>query len=477
MMHIAQQEKFQFDQLDGRRVEVDFTGGTLSSDGGLLLLRDLDTRLQIGKRLSKCFIDKRDQRFVQHQLEALVSQRLFALCAGYEDLNDHNRLREDPLIAMTVGKSDPTGNDRGGQNKGKPLAAASTLNRLELGNEKGSAHYRKIKPQALMMEELLIKVGVETLAPDTTEVVLDFDATDSIIHGLQEGRFFNAYYDNYCYLPLYCFMGDVPLWAQLRPCNIDASRGTVEALQKIVSAIRNRCPNSRIIVRGDSGFCREEVMSWCENNDVFYCLGLARNSRLLEKLDDALFRARLTACLTGGYARVFTDFNYQTRDSWAIARRVIGKAEIIKKGENPRFIVTNLPKDGFEQDQMNRFTATACYEEFYCARGEMENRIKEQQMDLFADRTSTHYMDSNQLRLYFSTFAYFLVERLRCLTLKGTQLAQATAGTIRLKIFKIAASLSFSVRRVHIRFASAFPFREIFSLVHKRILALKIVGT
>jgi len=476
-MHMAIQEKFQFEELEGRRVEADFTGGTLSSDGGLLLLRDLDKKSGISKRLSDCFVDTRDTRLVEHRLQELVAQRLPGLCAGYEDLNDHNRLREDPLVAVAVGKADPTGNSRSGQDKGKPLAGASTLNRLESGNEKGSPHYRKIKPQNSMMEALLIEVGVETLAADTAEVILDFDATDDIIHGLQEGRFFNAYYDTYCYLPLYCFMGDVPRWAQLRCCNIDASEGTVEALQKIVPAIRSRCPNARIIVRGDSGFCREKIMAWCENNEVHFCLGLARNSRLLEKLATAMFRARLAACLTGGHARIFTDFSYQTRDSWSTARRVIGKAEIVPKGENPRFIVTNLPHDGFGHDQMERFTATACYENFYCVRGDMENRIKEQQMDLFADRTSTHYMDPNQLRLYFSTFAYILMERLRCLTLKGTQLAQATAGTIRLKIIKIAASLSFSIRRVHIRFASAFSLREVFALAHKRIMALKSAVT
>jgi hypothetical protein len=472
-MQNAVQEKFQFDKLAGRQVECDFSGGTLSSDGGLILLRDMDNHLHLSERLSGCFTDMRKQRFVTHQLRELIAQRLLGLCAGYEDLNDHNRLRIDPLIAVAVGKADPTGNDRVGvQNKGNALAGASTLNRLELGNQEGSPHYRKIKANTEMIGDVLITMGVETLASDTAEVVLDFDATDDIIHGLQEGRFFNAYYGNYCYLPLYCFMGDIPLWAQLRSSDIDASKGTVEALQKIVPAIRNRCPDARIILRTDSGFCREEIMAWCEANNVSYVFGLARNSRLRDAIESTMFRAQLKACLTGGTAREFTEFQYQTRDSWSTARRVIAKAEVLPKGENPRFIVTNLSKDGFAPDQVERFAPAACYEKFYCARGNMENRIKEQQLDLFADRTSTHFMESNQLRLYLATFAYFLMERFRSVALKGTQLAQATAGTIRLKILKIAASVTISCRRIYIRFASAFPLREIFALAHKRIMIL-----
>jgi hypothetical protein len=472
-MHCGIQEKFQFDDLADRRVECDFSGGTLSSDGGLIVLRDMDKRLKLSERLADCFVDMRDQRFVDHKLRELIAQRVLGLCAGYEDLNDHNSLRLDPLVAVAVGKADPTGMERVGvENKGKALAGSSTLNRLELGNQDGSPHYRKIKPQMRMFEDLLVKMGIGTLDPKTSEVILDFDATDDIIHGLQEGRFFNAYYDDYCYLPLYCFIGDVPVWAQLRQSDIDASNGTVEALKKIVPAIRQRCPYARIIVRADSGFCREEIMAWCEANDVLYVLGLARNSRLIGYLESTMFRARMKACLTGGYAREFTEFEYQTRDSWSRARRVIGKAEILSKGENPRFIVTNLPEDGFGDDQQERFAPAACYENIYCARGNMENRIKEQQLDLFADRTSTHYMATNQLRLWFSTFAYFLLQRLRSLTLSGTQLATATAGTIRLKLLKIAASVTVSCRRVHIRFASAFPLLEVFALVYKRIMAL-----
>jgi hypothetical protein len=467
------EETYSFDPLAGRNVESDFSGGHLSSDGGLILLRQMDSHLKLSHRLCACFEDLRLQCLVDHSVRELVAQRVLGLCAGYEDLNDHQELRLDPLVALAVGKEDPTGMNRiNPEDRGKALAGASTLNRLELGNQAGPDRYRKIKPQKDKIETLLTEIGVETLVPDTAEVVLDFDATEDIIHGLQEGRFFNGYYDDYCYLPLYCFAGDVPLWAQLRTSDIDACKGTVEALQKIVPLIRKRCPKARIIVRGDSGFCREEIMAWCEDNHVYYCFGLARNQRLLTLLEEALFYARMKACLCSGYARHFAEFQYQTLNSWGRPRRVIGKAEILPKGENPRFNVTNLPKDGFTPDEKDRFAPAALYEKFYCARGNMENRIKEQQLDLFADRTSSHCMAPNQLRLWFSTFAYFLMERLRTLTLHGTQLAKATAGTIRLKLLKIAAHVTISCRRIYIRLASAFPMKEAFASAHQRLLAL-----
>jgi len=472
------QEKFPFNDLAGRRVEIDFSGGYLSSDGGLLLLRQMDSHLDLSAKLAECFYDGRDQRYVEHQIEELVAQRVLGLSAGYEDINDHNDLRLDPLMAVTAGKPDPTGMDRVcTEDKGKALAGASTLNRLELGNQDGAGRYRKIKAKREKIEDLLIDFGVQTLTPDTPEVILDFDATDDIIHGLQEGRFFHAYYGNYCYLPLYCFVGSVPLWAQLRMSDMDASKGTVEALEKIVPAIRRRCPQARIIVRADGGFCREVIMAWCETNEVYYCLGLARNSRLLEEMTPTMFRARAKACLLGGYAREFSEFQYRTLDSWSRSRRVIAKAEVLPKGDNPRFIVTNLPANGFDADHSERFAPAAAYENLYCARGEMENRIKEQQMDLFADRTSTKYMESNQLRLWFSTFAYLLIERLRTLALHGTQLAKATAGTIRLRLLKIAAHVTVSCRRIYIRLASAFPMREVFATAHHRLIALLDTST
>lgn len=467
------QEKFQFDDLAGRRVECDFSGGYLSSDGGLLLLRQIDAELGLSNALAGCFHDDRDPRYVEHQLPELIAQRLFGLSAGYEDLNDHNDLRRDPLMAVAVGKVDPTGMDRRyTEDKGNALAGASTLNRLELGNQQGAEHYRKIKANMEMIEGLLVEFGVRTLAPECAEVVLDFDATDDPIHGLQQGRFFHAYYGNYCYLPLYCFAGSVPLWAQLRTSNMDASKGTVEALEKIVPAIRRRCPQARIIVRGDSGFCREDIMAWCEREGIYYCFGLARNARLMKLSERAMFFAKATACLTGGHAREFIEFQYRTLNSWSRSRRVIAKAEVLPKGENPRFILTNLPPDGLGATEIGRFAPAACYEKFYCARGDMENRIKEQQLDLFADRTSTHHMDANQLRLWFSTFAYFLIERMRTLTLQGTELERATAGTIRLKLIKIAAHITISCRRIYVRLASACPSRDVFADGHQRLRAI-----
>ena len=464
-------EKFQFSDLESRRVESDFTGGYLSSDGGALLVRQIDSHLGTSSRLAECFVDYRDQRFVEHHLPELVAQRLYGLTLGYEDLNDHNLLRLDPLLAVAVGKADPTGMDRScEEDKGKPLAGASTLNRMELGNQEGPSHYRKIKPDMLKIEQLLIDQGMETLPSDTSEVVLDFDATDDIIHGMQDGRFFHGYYRNYCYLPLYCFVGSVPLIAQLRSSNLDASKGTVEALEKVVPAIRKRFPQARIIVRGDSGFCRESIMAWCEENKIHYCFGLARNRRLESFLDRSFFWARATACLTGGHARVFCEFEYQTIKTWSRPRRVIGKAEVLPNGDNPRFIVTNLPIDGFCDSERERFDPRSCYEDFYCARGDMENRIKEQQLDLFSDRTSTHYMGSNQLRLWLSTFAYTLIERMRALCLKGTQLEKATAGTIRVRLLKIAAHVSISYRRIYVKLASAFPMREVFATAHKKLM-------
>lgn len=464
---------FQFDPLNQRQVVADFSGGHLSSDGGALLLRQVDGLSGISAKLASCFSDDRNQVFVEHSLPELIAQRLYGLALGYEDLNDHNALRVDQLLATTVGKEDPTGMNRvSAEDKGKPLASASTLNRLELGTESGAAHYRKIQARPEQIEQALLDAGVQTLAAKTLEVVIDLDATDDIIHGLQEGRFYHGYYRNYCYLPLYAFIGSVPVWAQLRTSNMDASKGTVEALKKIVQAIRNHCPQARIIVRADSGFCRDEILVWCEANNVFYCVGLARNKRLEALLADAFFSARAKACLCGGKAREFVDFSYRTKDSWSCARRVIGKAEVLPDGDNPRFIVTNLPAEGFEDEDSERFCPCACYEEFYCARGEMENRIKEQQLDLFADRTSTHYLGSNQLRLWFSTFAYLLLDRLRTLGLQETQMAQATVGTIRVRLLKVAAHIAVSVRRVYIRLASAFPLQNVFTAAYLQLRGL-----
>lgn len=457
-------QSFLFDDLGSRKVVADFSGGHISSDGGALLLRQLDSSLGLTRKLASCFSDSRDQRFVEHSLHQLLTQRVFGIALGYEDLNDHDTLRRDPLMAVAAGKEDPLGLDRRHErDKGFALASDSTLNRLELGNNKKSAAH-KIQANPEEIAALLVRAGVGTLKKNATEVVIDLDATDNTIHGQQEGRFFHGYYDSYCYLPLYAFIGKVPVWAELRTSDADASRGSVQALESIVAQVRRRCPRARIIVRGDSGFCREEIMAWCEAQapQVYYCLGLARNTRLLQELEDAFFSARMKACLTGGVAREFREFEYRTLDSWSRARRVIGKAEVLNDKDNPRFIVTNLPADGFEDDASGRFAPAALYENFYCARGEMENQIKQQLMDLKADRTSTHYMASNQLRLWLSTFAYLLMERLSALTLHDTKLQRASVGTIRLRLLKIGTLITVSVRRVYIQLASGFAFQDVF---------------
>src|SRR5580692_6767068 len=405
--------KFQpllFNSLAARQVVTDFSAGHLSSDGGMLLLRQIDEGLGISRSLAGCFSDLRNPLLIEHSVRELVAQRLLGLAAGYEDLNDHSLLRLDPLFAVAVGKEDPLGTGRVSQDQGKALASASTLNRLELGNNKKTA-YHKISAHHESIEGTLLRKGVSCLPKHSKEVVIDLDASDDPLHGQQEGRFFHGYYGCYCYLPLFAFVGSVPLWAELRTSDGDAARGAVDALKKIVAAVRKRCRKARIIVRADSGFCREEIMAWCETQQpvVYYCLGLARNSRLRELIDEKFARVRESAILCGGVARGFTEFQYQTLKSWTISRRVIGKAEVLGDKDNPRFIVTNLAAKGFkdqqQQQRIDRFCAQKCYEDFYCARGDMENQIKQQYLDLEADRTSSHWMASNQLRLWFSAFA------------------------------------------------------------------------
>lgn len=449
--------QMEFQGLGKRKVVASFDGGHLSSDGGALLLRELDSRLNLIDRFAACFTDHRDAELVEHTLPTLLRQRIFGLALGYEDLNDHDRLRLDPLIALASGREDIEGKERlHDADRGKPLASPSTLNRLELTPEDANANsrYKKLVYHAEHIEALMVELFLESFKTPPRELILDFDATDDPLHGNQEGRFFHGYYGHYCYLPLYVTCGDELLVAKLRRSNIDACDGTVPELERLVTAIRAKFPRTRIILRGDSGFCRDEIMAWCEMNNVYYLLGLAKNARLIKRLEPALFKATLRHRLTGVPCREYVCFDYQTLNSWSRARRVIGKAEQLSGKTNPRFIVTNLPEDYATPD--------ALYEKHYCARGDMENRIKEQQLDLFADRTSTHTMRANQLRLWFSSMAYILMNRMRATTLAGTEMASATCGTIRLKLFKIAASLKVSVRRIVLQMPDACPFQEIF---------------
>lgn len=459
--------QMQFQGLGRRKVQADFEGGEVSSDGGLLLLREVDQQLNIIDQFAQCFTDYRDPELVEHTLAELLGQRIYGIATGYEDLNDHDDLLRDVLLAVSVGKTDIEGQARRREaDKGKALASSSTLNRLELtpANAGHNARYKKIVYCGEMIETLFVDFFLQSFQEAPDEIILDFDATDDPIHGGQEGRFFHGYYDCYCYLPLYVTCGDHLLVAKLREADQDASAGSVEILARLIARIRAQWPGVRIIVRGDSGFARDAIMALCEATPrVYYVLGLAKNARLLKQIGNAQVAAYARHIQTGAAARVFTEFSYRTLNSWSTPRRVVAKAEYLKKGFNPRFIVTNLPEDYAPMKRL--------YEDVYCARGEMENRIKEQQLDLFADRTSTHTMRANQLRLWFSSLAYVLVSAVRRIGLKGTRLAKATCGAIRLKLFKIGARIKVSVRRVMVHLATACPYRDVFHAAWQNLIA------
>lgn len=451
---------FDFQPLGSRQVTAGFDGGTITSDAGGLLLREVEAQTGLLADLACCFEDFRDPELIEHSVEELIKQRVFALALGYEDLNDHDQLRADPLLATLVGKRDVTGEKRlDPRDRGKPLAGKSTLNRLELTPARASAksRYKKIVAQQQKLAEWFVKAYLRLNPTPPEEIVLDLDATDDPIHGHQSGRFFHGYYDSYCYLPLYIFCGEHLLLAKLRPSNIDASAGSTKQVAWIVAMIRQHWPAVRIVLRGDSGFCREKLMAWCEENHVDYVFGLAKNKRLVKILGKELHEAQQQFTATGEPARVFKDFTYRTRKSWSRERRVVGKAEHLEKGSNPRFIVTSLSEE--------RFAARALYEDLYCARGDMENRIKEQQLCLFADRTSCQTMRANQLRLWLSSAAYVLVQALRQHGLQDTPLAQARCDTIRLKLLKIGAIVRVAVRRVWFSLASSCPYQAIFAQV------------
>jgi Transposase DDE domain group 1 len=463
------QSSFFFHRAGRRDVVARFDGGHISSDGGGVLLREVERRARIVGQFADCFTDHRDPDRVEHPLAHLIGQRVFGLALGYEDVNDHDTLRRDPLLALLVGDDDPAGQTRRRRrDRGKPLAGKSTLNRLELtpvaANERH--RYKKIVASMAKIERLLVSLFLqehEASAGVPTEIVLDVDATDDPVHGDQLGKFFHGYYGCYCYLPLYVMCGDFVLAAKLRPSRIDASAGVVGELARIVAQVRERWPNVRIIVRGDSGFCRENLMNWCESAGVDYILGLAKNKRLLRAIGAQLHDAKVQCDATGEPARVFRDLDYRTAKSWSRSRRVVAKAEHLPgvRGENPRFVVTSLSADEVD--------ARTLYEDRYCARGDMENRIKEQQLCLFADRLSCEDMRANQLRLYFSTIAYTLLAALRRRGLAGTELAHAQASTIRTRLLKIGVRVTVTARRVWLSMSQAFPLQHLFALVHRRL--------
>lgn len=494
----CKQESFGFHPLFRREIRVGFDGGNISSDGGGLLLREVEKRTGIIAGFARCFADGRNPDWIEHTVKELVGQRVYGLALGYEDLNDHQQLRQDPLLALLVEKEDPTGKDRARKrDQGKALAGKSTLNRLELTGTKTKPRkavaavnvalapagemkpdrYKKISLDFTAVDRLLVDLFLDTWSEEPKELVLDLDSTDDPLHGNQEGRFFHGYYGHYCYLPLYIVCGEHVLCARLRSSNIDGARGCVEELKRIVQQIRGRWRKVRIILRGDSGFCRDELLSWCEEEQekakkealgpepelgrgVDFCIGLARNSRLQTEIEEALQEAEQQFRQTGKAARVYREFLYQTRESWPRERRVIAKAEHLEKGANPRFVVTSLSAEEWPAERL--------YEKLYCARGEMENRIKEQLM-LFADRTSTAYVHSNQVRLYFSTLAYQLLQALRQLGLRGTEWAQAQCNTIRVKLLKIGAAIRVTVRRVWISLSESCPYAALFRKIWQQL--------
>ncbi len=443
------QSEFGFEACGRREIVARFDGGTISSDGGAFLLRQADKRLNLLPRLAECFLDGRNPERVEHSVQEMLSQRIYGLALGYEDLNDHEQLRKDPVFGILAGRADWE----------EPLAGKSTLNRMELGAG-AKDRYKKITYWKAAVDELLVKVFLESHHTTPGEIVLDVDTTDLTLHGKQEGRFFHGYYDSYCYLPLYVFCGEHVLCARLREANHDAAFGSLLEIERIVAQIRTAWPEVKIILRGDSGFCRNELMSWCESNQVDFVFGLARNKRLRKIIGAEMNEATQQWNKTGKPARVFSEFSYRTKKrnkgGWNRERRVVAKAEHIDGKENPRFVVTSLTSE--------EATSKVVYEQRYCARGDMENRIKEQ-FSLFADRVSTETMRANQMRLYLSAMAYVLVSGLRRLGLQATELAQAQVSTIRTKLLKIGAQIRITVRKVWVSMASSYPWQNLYEQV------------
>ena len=448
---------FEFAPVAGREVVAGFDGGAITSDAGALLLGEANRAIRLTERFAACFADGRVPELIEHTVDTMVLQRVIGIALGYEDLNDHDELRHDPMLAVLAGKLSAKRSDCA------PLAGKSTLNRLELSRSIAT-RYHRVSHDPAAIERLFVDVFLEAHRRPPEQIILDLDATDDPLHGHQEGRFFHGYYDCYCYLPLYIFCGRHLLAARLRRSNIDGAAGSIDEVARIVAQIRHRWPRTRILLRGDSGFAREALMAWCEANRVDFLFGLARNERLEAAIRDEMLQAGLDSVRTGTAARRFKDFMWSTLDSWSRNRRVIGKAEVTRAEANPRFVVTSLPS--------REVAAQHLYEVIYCARGEMENRIKECQLDLFADRTSAATMRANQLRLWFAAMAYVLLCALRRIGLAHTQFAEATCGTLRLKLLKLGALVRISVRRIKFAMASACPWQDEFALAHVRLRKL-----
>jgi hypothetical protein len=438
-------DSLRFASLDSKAIVADFLGGRLTTDAGALLLREVAARTGLFRDLDAVIPDPRHPVFIIHEQHALLAQRITAIALGYEDLNDHQTLRADPVLQVVAGKQ---------PEEELPLASPPTLCRLE---------NRIDRKTLIRIAGVFVDQFIASHAQPPEHLTLDFDATDDRVHGKQEGRFFHGYYDDHCFLPLYVFSGDELVTAYLRPSNIDASKHSRSVLKLLVQKLRVAWPNVKITVRGDSGFCRWRLMRWCDSHGIGYVFGLAKNSVLERSAIDEISRAQRQFLQTGQPQRIFGSFAYAA-STWDRQRRVIVKGEHNAQGANPRFIVTNEPGDPRE-----------LYEDVYCQRGEMENRIKEQQLDLFADRTSCHRFLANQFRLFLSSAAYTLVQALRRTALAGTELAQAQVGTIRLRLFKVAARVVVSARRVVFHLASSYPYRQLFAAVYERLTGVERV--
>ena len=444
---------FAFEAVERRAVVAAFDGGNITSNAGALLLGQVDRGLELARRVAACFTDRRDLRYVEHTVETLVGQRIFGLALGYEDLIDHDELRKDPTMAVLAGKLKPRL-----RSDCEALAGKSTLNRLEHTPKHLGAKYHKIDCDGAKVDALFVDLFLEAHERAPQEIVLDLDNTDIPLYGMQEGRYYQGHYDSYCYLPLYVFCGRHLLLARQRRANVAGSDGAVEEMARIVAQIRGRWPRVRILLRGDSGFSNDPLMSWCEANQVDYVFGLARNKRLEKALVREQAQARRLCLASGASARVFRDFRYRTLKGWSRVRRVVGKAEHTPQGANPRFVVTSLK-------HRRLASARALYEDLYCARGEAENRIGEQ-FEMFADRASSATMQANQLRMWFSAMAYVMVDTMRRVGLRHTQFADAAVATIRLKLLKIGALVRTSVRRLHFALASGCPNKLEFEMAY-----------
>ncbi len=459
-------DKLDFQSCGSRKVTARFDGGHITSDAGVLLLRELERRFGLIERLAECFDDHRDPDYVEHTVEELLRQRIFGLLLGYEAISDHDELRRDSALAVACGKTHPEGSERRQPaDEGIPLAGKSTLNRLELGVQGHKEHrYKSIVGDLDQIQSLLIDLWLDHLDGPPKRVLLDLDATDIDLHGDQEDRFYHGYYGDYCYLPLYIFAGDWLLSSWLRFAGQDESAGCLAPLEVMVDRLRDRYPETDVIVRADSGFARERLMRWCRGRDLDYVLGMATNPRLRKRIEEPLEEAQKAfEPESGEPVRRFVDFEYTTLDSWSETRRIVAKVEYLQRGPNPRFVVTSLEDDAWAPRPL--------YEKLYCGRSEMENRIKECQLDLYADQASTQWRASNQLRVYWSSFAYLFICLLRRHGLAQTPWARAQASTLRTKLFRIGAQIEVTTRRVWFRLASGYPYKPRFRAVVQAIRA------